>query len=107
MIQFKLFLPVLRIRYFGSLTGKKEEAMQLALEIYSPMFLLYSMYDVADSKKKQEICDQQKPLLCPRCGGKTRLKLRKDTELKNFLLFCPKSKQQTLLNVKDYKVITI
>ena len=41
--------------------GKKEEAMQLALEFYSPMFLLYSMYDVADSKKKkQEICDQLK-----------------------------------------------
>lgn len=60
MIQFKLFLSVLRIRYFGSMTGKKEEAMQLALEFYSPMFLLYSMYDVADSKKKQEICDQLK-----------------------------------------------
>ena len=71
------------------------------------MFLLYSMYDVADSKKKQEICDQQKPLLCPRCWGKKRLKLRKDTELKNFLLFCPKCKQETLVNVKDFKVITI
>lgn len=45
---------------FGSMTGEKEEAMQLALEFYSPMFLLYSMYDVADSKKKQEICDQLK-----------------------------------------------
>lgn len=46
---------------FGPMTGKKEEAMQLALEFYSPMFLLYSMYDVADSKKKkQEICDQLK-----------------------------------------------
>lgn len=46
---------------FGSMTGKKEEAMQLALEFYSPMFLLYSMYDVADSKKKkQEIWDQLK-----------------------------------------------
>ncbi|MBR9962275.1 MULTISPECIES: cysteine-rich KTR domain-containing protein [unclassified Anaerostipes] len=51
--------------------------------------------------------DQQKPLLCPRCGGKTRLNLRKDTELKNFLLFCPKCKQETLVNVKDFKVITI
>lgn len=51
--------------------------------------------------------DQQKPLLCPRCGGKTRLKLRKDKELKNFLLFCPKCKQEILVNVKDFKVITI
>lgn len=46
---------------FGSMTGKKEDAMQLALEFYSPMFLLYSMYDAADSKQeKQEICDQLK-----------------------------------------------
>lgn len=35
-------------------------------------------------------------------GGKTRLKLRKDTELKNFLLFCPKCKQETLVNVKEF-----
>lgn len=46
---------------FGSMTGKEENAMQLALEFYSPMFLLYSMYDAADSKeKKQGICDQLK-----------------------------------------------
>lgn len=51
--------------------------------------------------------DHQEPLLCPVCGGKTRLKLRKDTELKNFLLFCPKCKQETLVNVKDFKITTI
>lgn len=51
--------------------------------------------------------DQPDPLLCPRCGGKIRLKLRKDTELRNFLLFCPKCKQETLVNVKDFKTTTI
>ena len=51
--------------------------------------------------------NQLESLLCPRCGGKTRLKLRKDTELKNFLLFCPKCKQETLVNVKDFKTTTI
>ena len=46
---------------FGSMTGQKEAAMQLALEFYSPMFLLYSMYDVAETdQQKQEICDQLK-----------------------------------------------
>ena len=29
-------------------------------------------------------------LLCPVCNSKTRIKLRLDTELKNFPLFCPK-----------------
>lgn len=51
--------------------------------------------------------NQPEPLLCPKCGGKTRLKLRKDTELKNFLLFCPKCKQETLVNVKEFKTTTI
>lgn len=46
---------------FGSMTGRKEEAMQLALEFYSPMFLLYSMYDAAETdQQKQEIRDQLK-----------------------------------------------
>ncbi|HEN4307162.1 TPA: conjugal transfer protein, partial [Streptococcus agalactiae] len=27
--------------------------------------------------------------MCPICGNKTRLKMREDTELKNFPLFCP------------------
>ncbi len=40
-------------------------------------------------------------LLCPICKNKTRLKMRDDTELKNFPLFCPKCKQETLINVKE------
>ncbi|HEN4307185.1 TPA: hypothetical protein U5Y70_002179 [Streptococcus agalactiae] len=28
--------------------------------------------------------------MCPICGNKTRLKMREDTELKNFPLFCPR-----------------
>ena len=33
---------------------------------------------------------QEKWLLCPICGNKTRLKLREDTILENFPLYCPK-----------------
>jgi hypothetical protein len=40
-------------------------------------------------------------LLCPVCGNKARIKLREDTELKNFPLFCPEYKQETLINVKQ------
>lgn len=39
-------------------------------------------------------------LRCPLCGGKTRNKLRKDTELKHYPLFCPKCKQEVLINAK-------
>lgn len=40
-------------------------------------------------------------LLCPICKGKTRNKLREATELKCFPLFCPKCKQETLIDFKD------
>lgn len=43
----------------------------------------------------------EKWILCPVCGNKTRLKVREDTVLENFPLFCPKYKQETLINVKQ------
>lgn len=44
-------------------------------------------------------------LLCPKCGKKTRLKLRDDTELKNFPLYCPKCRQMTLVDVKNFEIM--
>ena len=46
-------------------------------------------------------------LLCPVCGNKTRDRLREDTVLKNFPLYCPKCKQETLINVNDLKITVI
>ena len=46
-------------------------------------------------------------ILCPICKNKTRVQIRKDTELKNFPLFCPKCKQETLITVKDFQIIII
>ncbi len=40
-------------------------------------------------------------VLCPVCGNKTRTKIRSDTVLENFPLFCPKCKQETLISVKE------
>jgi len=37
---------------FHKLTDSDEAAMQLALEFYGPMFLLYSVYDGADKKER-------------------------------------------------------
>ena len=34
---------------------------------------------------------------CPICGNKTRDKIREDTILKNFPLFCPKCKSECLI----------
>ena len=46
-------------------------------------------------------------LLCPVCGNKARLRIREDTELRNFPLFCPKCKQETLINVKQLNTSVI
>lgn len=44
---------------------------------------------------------------CPICKNKTRVKIRFDTELKNYPLFCPKCKQETLIEAKDLKIAVI
>lgn len=46
-------------------------------------------------------------IYCPVCGSKTRLQIRLDTELKNFPLYCPKCKQESLINAKDLQVTVI
>lgn len=46
-------------------------------------------------------------LLCPLCRSKTRIKVRANTELKNFPLFCPKCKHESLVNVKNGSITLI
>jgi len=43
-------------------------------------------------------------ILCPVCGSKTRDRLREDTVLKNYPLYCPKCKQETLVDVERFIV---
>ncbi len=44
---------------------------------------------------------------CLVCGNKTRLQIRADIELKNFPLYCPKCKQESLIIAKDLQVTVI
>lgn len=46
-------------------------------------------------------------IFCPACDSKTRIQIRKETELKNFPLFCPKCKKETLIDVKQQKVSVV
>ena len=48
--------------------------------------------------------EHQEWILCPKCGNKTRLKLRKDTVLTNFPLFCPKCKEESLIDAEKFIV---
>jgi ribosomal protein L44E len=51
--------------------------------------------------------DKSEWLLCPICKNKTRIKLRQDTILLNFPLYCPKCKQENLINVKQLNIFII
>ncbi len=44
---------------------------------------------------------------CHVCGNKTRLQIRTDTVLKNFPLYCPKCRQESLIDAKDLRVTVI
>ncbi len=46
-------------------------------------------------------------IYCPVCRSKTRIRIRPDTELINFPLFCPKCKQENLINVKQFHISVI
>jgi hypothetical protein len=46
-------------------------------------------------------------ILCPICGNKTRVKIRDNTVLENFPLFCPKCKKETIINVKEMNISVI
>lgn len=46
-------------------------------------------------------------VMCPVCQNKTRIKIREDTEIKNLPLFCPKCKQETLINIQQLHMSVI
>ena len=52
---------------------------------------------------KEAVCDyiDYYNVMCPVCDNKTRIKIRKDTELINFPLYCPKCRKESLINVKS------
>ena len=47
---------------------------------------------------------EEKWVICPVCQSKTRVKLRDDTILKNFPLFCPKCKQESIISAEKMQV---
>ena len=46
-------------------------------------------------------------ILCPVCGSKTRSRIREDTILINYPLYCPKCRQERLIEVRNLQTIVI
>ena len=46
-------------------------------------------------------------ILCPICSGKTRIKVRPDTVILNFPLYCPKCGKESLISVNNKRIAVI
>lgn len=46
-------------------------------------------------------------VLCPVCGNKTRVKIREDTVLVNFPLYCPKCKHESLVDAENFVLLCV
>ena len=51
--------------------------------------------------------EKEKWVLCPICNNKTRIKVRPDTVLENFPLFCPKCKRETVISLKGQNMAVV
>lgn len=49
----------------------------------------------------------EKWVLCPVCGAKTRLRLLQRTVLRDFPLFCPKCRQERIINARNFQIEVI
>ncbi len=54
----------------------------------------------------KESTKERQWVLCPLCGAKTRLQLLPETELKEFPLFCPKCKRESIISARHFIIET-
>ena len=67
-----------------------------------------SIYIFQNIKLRKDLRMQQiQRRYCPVCGSKTRDRNREDTVLKNYPLYCPKCKRETLINAKELQITVI
>ena len=66
----------------------------------------YMRYKKAD-RIQGEYMEKTDFIRCPVCGNKTRDKIREDTVLINYPLYCPKCKQENLINIQKMQITII
>lgn len=49
----------------------------------------------------------QKWIMCPICGNKTRDRIKEDTVLRNYPLYCPKCRHESLIDAEDLQITVI
>ena len=69
------------------------------------MCIIAAPEGVKKMQKTKDFCvDENGWIHCPFCKCRTRTKIRADTSLKNFPIFCPKCKQECLIDADNMKI---
>ena len=56
-------------------------------------------------QKTETFCiDESGWIQCPQCQCRTRTKIKKETILKNFPVYCPKCKEEFLIDVEEMNI---
>lgn len=48
--------------------------------------------------------EEEKWVLCPVCGAKTRVRLLRRTVLRGFPLFCPKCRHECIIDAQNFQI---
>lgn len=81
--------------------------MGLAAEIWRLSSVKQSTFSAQRIKSKGGDDMDAEWILCPLCGGKTRDKIREDTVLVNYPLYCPKCKHECLIKAEHLHITVI
>ena len=70
---------------------------------------LYARFEIYSEGRRGECMqiENMKWICYPICGGKTHDRIKEDTILRNYPLYCPKCRQESLIDAKDLHVKVI
>ena len=76
------------------------------LKSFKTMYSSFFAWFMAAIKKAMNVMHEpdKKWVLCPVCGAKTRLRLLQRTVLEDFPLFCPKCRQERIINARNFQI---
>ena len=76
------------------------------LKSFKTMYSSFFAWFMAAIKKAMNVMHEpdKKGVLCPVCGAKTRLRLLQRTVLEDFPLFCPKCRQERIINARNFQI---
>ena len=67
-------------------------------------YTLREIVEILYGHKKEVMINKSGWVYCPKCHGKTKTKVNRDTKLHHFPLFCPKCKQESVVDVEKMEV---